>query len=275
MPVVKTPYLNLTVDDKGVVWHCTSGPIVSSRQTWDTFVCAGLLADIGTCRLVGCLRNAPLIVALYDLVAQKQLGAVELCGPSAPAGSLTNDSPELILHRLHSVVNSAYCGGWHRATRCDRATYALMASTEPATLVIEHPLWWPLSWLRGLDADALAMTIISIIDPRFWVSRDDPDDDRSLRVHFGLDVTNRKPVTAGECDERFRILCRCFSGPEASGYLFEIYKHNVTTAAALFLELLKQCWLDEVSLSHRGRILAPEILFPPVEAAAFRRHLGR
>lgn len=198
--VAEDTVLKVTLAADGEVWYldgdrlpCRSG---ASRMEFLSDHPARLNAE--RVRVVGSPQNANLILRLYELKLRDELASVEICSPLVCSTAQDRSDPEKVLFNMRRWTAPGTMGGWHEITRFDYVAYAMsllhQQGAEPQKLIeflIEHPAYPSLSFPYA-DHLALAKTVATIIDPRWYVDPAAPDRPGKMYAFLGLDPVTQK-----------------------------------------------------------------------------------
>lgn len=279
--------LKILVDDTGQVWYADRyEPPCSTGLDYPTWVRQEGLRRARHVRLIGSRSNAHLVCDLARRQLRGDLETVQVCSPVVVAG-VVRLNPEAVLYALRGWGSVPSLGGWHCLEPSELLNYRLavllqqpaVSPTSVLELVRQHPLYRPLSFFQGLDEQALAQLFSEILDPRWHVDVTDPDSSWPLERFVGL----RGPVTEATLQRR-KLVADCWRGAlqvpkdQPGAYFarcsFCLSPETKFLPSMRFLRILRALWLDQVSSSHRGRLVRVEDLFDePDTAQAFGRHL--
>ncbi len=259
-------------------------------------------------RLLGSHINAKLIMRLRQLVNERD-SFIEIASPLVCASIAERLDPDIVLFRLRQCCLPASTGGWHRLTNLDYATFSLIAQIQSDgqflntsyQLLYNHPLWKPLTFIRGISADWTAWLIHVIIDPRWYVDPLRPGRLSRLRSYLGLrpdiqaavmarDPIHRKNHFVAKCKMVYGTWAAYGEPPEEDMELPGNFLWRAARSAGggirgglrgsqRFISFLVYAWqqaIHDASKPLRGSELMfmPELLFKTEEEIeAFRAHM--
>lgn len=210
--------IKLHTDQTGVVWFADGdrNPVSSGVSAVD-FVETLRNRTAPRLRLIGNHINAPLIMRLRSLV-DAQEGCVEVASPLVCHNMAERYDPDIVLYRLRQCHLPASTGGWHQLNALDYATFSLIAQMQSDKgflktsyhLLYNHPLWKPLTFIRGVSGDWAAWLIHTIIDPRWYIDPLRPGRLSKLRAYLGLRPEIQAAMMARDPrHERNRFVGKC------------------------------------------------------------------
>jgi hypothetical protein len=276
--------LKLHVDSIGVVWYLNGSCLPECSQTdVDNFLTMPA-CRARRIRLLGHPNNAELICRLFQRKLAKHLDNLEVCSPlSYRNNPKTTAESEEILLAMRSWYGAPSQGGWHEVTYKEFTSYCL-AYLGKAGLYHEmrpfleaHPAWPSLSFITSLDHQMVSALIGLIVDPRFYIDRDEPDRTSKLEAFLGLtpagirasgdddlSIHGRRALLVQEawanCPPAAEVLER-----EPGHFLWRLYHKSgggakgYLRASQKFVQYLRHTWMD--GLYHRP--LWGEALFEP------------
>lgn len=281
----------LHVADDGVVWQAPAGTMPSCSRLRVAEFFSGTTDNYF--RVLGTAQNAELLIGLYDRGHK-----VEVAGPQICETANELHDPSIALYRAAQVVFSASLGGWHRFTAADYPSYKLaVCPSRHAGLLDAHPAMKRLSFIRGLNRDALAELCGWILDPRWFVDRDRPDRLSRLFAFLGLTAeyfVGRRATKDCVKTGRARRVLATWAGQSPAGqelsspgnFLWRRWlKHSPEMAnlrtSKIFVSYLVRAWqqgLAEAGGSHRA-VIDPlfdprRFLDTPEDLAAYRDCVG-
>lgn len=294
--------VRLHLDDAGFVWYDhDEGRPVNSNLKQQEFVESGILQRAQRARVLGVPRNAALIVSLYiahkkGLLRRVQIGSPMICHP-VPLSEL---SAEHVLRQMRLMVWTPSCGGWHDMLDLDAATYGICATPDadlkeagllPALL--RHPVSVVLGFAGNEDVSVRAGLIRSILDPRWYVDRQNPNSPNRLYSYMGLNDSNMKKIfsdTTGSSrhEGRAQLVVSAWRGGlpdplphgwEGWPYFFAWRQYNSFGAdarAALrtsqrFLNLVSSVWL-QAAVPYRVMFVPKYFFTTEAEVGAWKQH---
>lgn len=291
----------LCTDKDGIVWEAVGeSPPRNTKM---------IVADYATklvparYRLPATLPNIPLILLISEKFKRGQVDSLEICSPALCF--VPSDNVEIFLYNSRRIdAVPASCGGWHTFTETDKVscTLALFAydivpwSSEDVEALLEaHPVTHSMSFIYGLNYDALARIIGRIVDPRFYVDYRNPEI-VSYRLFNRLGVSLEKVRFYMEHQKDYETLLdsivKCWRGRRPSRrevlaekapreflwrefYSKEDEVFGMTVACRLFVSFLVHVWTSFVCCeAQREHIFSPELFFKdPDDAKAYRHYM--
>jgi hypothetical protein len=300
--------LKLHTAESGEVWYAdgNKSPRNSSNQL-DDFISSqiwrGKPRDV---RVLGLAVNAPLITQLYQLQLRGRLGRLELAGPLVCETRKERRDPEVALYRMRQCLLGPALGGWHLFNDRDYPTYAMAAHLQAnhgefdltvGHLLSLHPAYHDLMFIPHLNRESLAQLLVSILDPRWFVSPHRPERLATLETYLGLNprvqrvVTvdrqaakqladshihrcavvldawkNNRPSEAERIHDPRQFLWRVWHATNTSDVLSDL------RASQRFLAYLRHTWLNRLCLDRHDPLFDPARLLTLTEVAAYKLH---
>ena len=184
-------YIHTAMD--GNVWYSLS----DNRTRSSGRRAAAFLADppCGVDRqwyLAGTVENAPLISSLAEHSDISAFVCTPLACSTAVKCAVDPDYALCLLSQWTGTVPSQ--GGWRPLTALDALTYRMTAASDTTLaqrrqllgLLVSHPLFKSLQFIRGSSELACARVIGLLRDPRWFVDPTKPDSSSRLMAFFGL-----------------------------------------------------------------------------------------
>lgn len=300
--------------DAAGLWYGSAGHTpLCWHHSLEEFLETDYVRNARSLMILGARENAWLLVRLVDLRTRHRLPCRIWVGTPDILRSVKGASPhkQTLFAAMRDVNFSASVGGWHQLTARDCISYVMVTGVkdhcdsadgeigisineEVTKHLDKHAAWPALSFLPKTHVDAACMLLASIIDPRWYVDRGDPDSLQKLYSYLGLKGHKHiENVRRGrfETPQALRarlLLMTLFPDRMASWFKEphdepEYFFHRVLQsqnyqiqgwleAARLFVVFLRGCWLQ--SLAPEGReLFVPEHFFSrPDEVAAFKAH---
>lgn len=190
--------LFLHLDDEKQVWTGRAGGRSPSRTRLDIWEFIDSANLSGSVRIVGGYENAELVSAIlhhakYNPDLKVFLGSPRL----APGGFGIQDT----LHAIAAAPNyPASLGGWRVAGPVDLLSYELAECARdancpvPLDTVRQHPLWAAAKFIPTISDEWLGRFIGNVLDPRWYIDRENPDRHSALYAYLGL-----RPKTFEDC----------------------------------------------------------------------------
>jgi hypothetical protein len=285
--------IRLHVDAAGAVWlgdECDVA-IETCRNPKDFFESKFLhrFEPDASFRLIGSAANAELIANLWRFVRSGPPCRVELANPaSMPRDASARAIMVLLSHALPETLAPL--------SQRSFVGYALTAAVGRGDrewaerLLREHPAYGAVTFLPGIDREAVCRVLVDIVDPRWYRHPLRPD--RFTRLYSKLKVSDasaRAYLREGAWRDRDFAAFRAWHNPDAVGradlsdprlFLWRILREStgasdkaLSRATKHFLRFLVAGWASDLQGSGENGYLAR-----PSEAAAFRQHvrgLGR
>lgn len=299
--VVDTEFLKVTVDDQGVVW-CLSGdqmPRCSGLRV-PQFLESSVLGPDVSVRMVGSAANAELLIDLFERKLRGGLHGLQVCSPLCCESAAERKDPELLLYSMRSFGLPPSLGGWHEFDIKDYYSYALASHFHRALAAGEytrkllggHPVWPALSFIAGLDIDACARLLATVIDPRWYIDASgDPNRGSKLEQYLGLNPKTQANLDRGNSPQqsRCRLVLACWKTEDPKkpiGPRFFLWRawaargggtKGDLVASKLFIAYLRQVWAQAVCNGPQAsRLFVPEHFFVNAdEVMAYREHMAR
>lgn len=291
----------------GHVWYSAGiGPPVNSERIVDSFLLSPVVSGMGLCfRLLGIPQNAELICSLYLRQAKNEVRYVDVAGPNILNNFSELDNPPLVLQRMRSTTLSPASGGWHTLTMHDYPVYALLAKMSRTGFVFDdagqaylriHPAYKALTFIPTLSETDTLRLISTIIDPRWYVNRQQPDSPRKLELFLGLTPAIQAKVSDAQSLITKKREMRCHNVLSAwktampenvdkqlpENFLYRIYDHygggaiGDLRASQAFVKYLCDNWLTALDTRNgvKDGLFVPGRYFKtPAERAAYSRHM--
>lgn len=245
-------------------------------------------------RMLGLGRQADLIVRAHWLLREHAPGAqFELAAPQACETRAELDDGSITLYRMRQCWWPGNVGGWHVFTSADLAAYQLIVNPQCQAVRQQHPAWKPLMFLTGADPEQCVKLLNAIVDPRWFVDRNNTERVGPLVKYLGA-----SPYTmlrgSGSSYVRFLLTTQAWQGKPDPTYTQLIH---IPTGAGAFVwrryfaagggsgGLLRatQAFIGYLSRSWRQRILQasgqsleifqPELLLSASEALSYRYYM--
>lgn len=270
--------LKLHVAPDGLVWM-TAGRQAPRSTNCDTNTFLRQPQSMEDCpiRVLGLPRNAPLIAGLYAQRAALGFKRIELAGPQVCDRVEELSNPEVALFRMRQCLLPSHCGGWHILTDRDYPAYAHAAEPDGRWLE-SHPAWPSLSFIGGVNREALATLLSQLLDPRWHVSPDKPERSGRLRNFLGL-----MPRSAAKAAGRYALVRDAWKTQLPEGaierpeyFLWRVFLDaGELSACHKFAAFLRHTWIDSL---HRGKgaddLFDPRLFFArPDVSAAYLQHM--
>lgn len=251
-------------------------------------------------RLRGSAENAPLIEAMYYAKTRHGVStAFHLCTPR-----VLGPDAESLFAALRELNYAGSLGGFHELSDRDGPSYALhvamtrsggLLNDAAAELLREHRAWPALSFIVGLDQVAAARMLCDVLDPRWFVSLQNPNSLGRLYSFLGLTPRHVENALVGRtptCKQGRRCanVLQAWYRPSVAAdpellahpgaYLQRIVvadpvAHSIkyfVKASRLFVAFVRDVWLDMMAAPGR-RLFVPKYHFSePTTAEAFTRH---
>lgn len=291
--------LKLHMDSDGVVWYMDGhkSPI-SSGMTARQFIRPSIIGRRRV-RVLGTPANASMIVALYHLHHDGDIGDIQLASPLVCRTSAEREIPFKTLYRMRQCRLPASLGGWHTMRPYEYYTYAMLVAIQDAGVISNevrahyhnHPAYYDLTFIEGVNHDACASLVATIRDPRFYIDPDYADRQAKLNRYLGLNPRSMRVVVDGDDSNEYHMRCRmalaCWYTPakradSPTNFLYRIADNagggvkGLTRASQAFVTYLRYTWLNAVSSHPRyggEPLFDPELFFKlGDEEQAWRRH---
>lgn len=277
-----------------MIWYLSgeASPVCSGER-YGNFVCSTVLRRAEHVRVVGSPANADIVIDLWQRRVKGNLRSVQLCSPSVTETRTMLDDPQTALYALKVFGNVPSLGGWRDVETADLASFRLAASSGfDRRLLASHPVYRSLTFLANLDESALFDLLSAVIDPRWYVDPAEPDSPQRLLDFLGISHRNylklqryQAPTSDQErLAGRVRDAWICGKSAQThlpgafvvrSGYCVKGIVERELMSSMIFVDFLRQVWLNTLESSHRGRLFVPELFFTEKGVAeAFRAHLG-
>jgi hypothetical protein len=301
--ILDSDILKVTSAEDGVIWYLEgSGMPHYSGVDAATFLESSIFRTAACVRVIGTASNARLILQLYGHKLNNVLRSLEVCSPLCCESAEDRRDPEVTLYNMRSFTAPGSLGGWHEFGPKDIFSYTLAAhfhttdkvGDDQRKMMALHPAWPALSFVAGVDQDACAQLIGTLIDPRWYIDTDDPDRCSKLEQFLGLN-----PVVQGELEHKnqerhrnYRVVLKCWKNGSPPGRLQDLTPrhflwrawHSKTgghkgdlVASKFFVSYLRAVWTDAICAGTKaGRLFVPEYFFlRPDEAKAYRAHVEK
>ncbi len=198
----------MTVD--GRVWEISDGRLRQSGISLQA-IRSGAQLDCDAAYLLGDRVNARLITALYKS-SQSGGPAVFTCSPARLSRTQLARDPETCLKYAAAYKRCASVGGFREVTYDDWLIYALLlpctSDKQRAEHVIQHSLWPHLSFIAHLNPARMGALMAQIIDPRWYLNVQKPDNASRLMAWLGLDPYTQRGVLMQGPAGRYHTRCR-------------------------------------------------------------------
>jgi hypothetical protein len=244
---------------------------------------------------------------LCFLSSRKLAGEVmslQVCSPALCVRAQEGHVPEAMLLRMRSLQDAPSRGGWHEFVQEDYVSYAMAAclrktDAEPAApmtallFLRQHPIYPLLTFFPYSSFDHACRLVAAVLDPRFYVDSDAPDEQFKLERYLGVHVATIERVLSYRAGKRplpespgRPHRCEAMLGSwdwsrrdgehRPSAYFLQQLsaRHSddaigKTQASRIFLKLLRYYWLEKLCYSQApGSLFVPEHL---VESATVAR----
>ncbi len=195
--------MRVLTDPKGQIWYDLDAERpVNSHLNAEEFAVSEIAMSARRVRVLGVPRNAALIAQLYMAtqsgpLRQMQIGSPTVCHPY----SLLDLTAEHVLRQMRLLNWAPSCGGWHDAREIDAITYTVAAIPDAQlkasgieSSLRRHPVAKVLEFLGVEDLTIIANLVRSILDPRWYVDRTQPNSPNRLYSYMGLDDANMKKI---------------------------------------------------------------------------------
>lgn len=187
--------------------QCYHGPVEDFLQG---------VPDGSVVRILGLPSNAELITSCYAY-AQTHAGySLQLASPLMCANASERANPEVVIYRMRQCRLHSSLGGWHVADVNDYASYRLvhhLSADAPLAqlqvLLDSHPAYTAMRFVPTLNVKYAARVLGDIVDPRWFVSLDNPTRLSRLKNYLGLSPRFVGLARQGIIDER--KAARCFN----------------------------------------------------------------
>jgi hypothetical protein len=292
--------LKLVVDHHGIVWFAegADSPRNSGFNVQDYIAQADNLRAVSGIRVIGTHENSELLLRLYRMRSAGQFPILEVCSPLCCEPAAQRKDPEVVLYKMRNFPVARSVGGWHEFDASDVKSYLLalhyqkgLTITETQQAVLrEHRMWLPLSFIHDIDIEACCTLVGLLIDPRWYVSRTEPDSEGKLEQFLGLSTSIQSGAEKGQgkLHDRCRLVQKCWRrrgaprcNPEdPRQFLWRMWNEKGGGARAdlfiskKFVSFLKAVWTDALAPeSRRGRLMVSKHWFSePRDAEAFDQY---
>lgn len=221
-------------------------------------------------RFMGVPDNADLAMHLFSRKLHGDLGSLEVCSPLACETNSRRDKPDNVLFDLRKWAGRASCGGWHEFELGDYPSYGLASGlrlgadqSHLSRFLKDHPVWYALAGVPHLFPKAVGELIGLVLDPRFFIDKQDPDRLSKLEAFLGLDpkiaISEGRSGAATKQHDRYRVVLDCWKheepGRETAAIMPELFLWKAyydagggwkgdLRASQKFVHYLRHCWLD-------------------------------
>lgn len=241
--IVETSALKLHVAN-GYVWALRGTAQATATSCRLKQVLAGdLVRSDDTVQLVGSVRNAELIVQLYDRKARGELRSLQLVTPLVCPVAADRKRPLSVLYHMQRFCKAPSLGGYHEVTAKDIVSYQLLTLIQSKEhkddvqsityLLAMHPAWRHLSFVKDLDYIKCATLLAYIRDPRWYVDLCHPDRGSKLEAFLGLTPKTQAGITWPEFGrdrhyDRCKLVYDCWHTPAmAAATATTFSKHGI------------------------------------------------
>ena len=296
--------LKLSVDNDNLIWYLEGDGLPRhSNNEVDQFLDGRILRQYDHVRVVGLAANSVLLLRLFELKQRGFLKSLEVCSPLCCESAEDRRDPEVVLFNMRDYRLAASLGGWHEFSGRDAMSYLLAAhfqrsrevTDEQRRVLLRHPAWPALRFIKPLDSDACCKLLGLLIDPRWYIDSDEPNRSGKIEQFLGLNPTAQ---AANECadepwsHERCRLVQSCWRVGQVPGRIQDMNARHFLwrawlgrggglkgdlAASKLFISFLRQTWTEALCDGpKRGRLFVPEYFFAGKdEAEAFKTHMKK
>jgi hypothetical protein len=291
----------------GLVWYSDGiGPPVNSEKIVDNFLLSPVVSGMGLCfRILGIPQNAELMCALYLRQHKKEVRFIDVAGPNILNNFAELDQPALVLQRMRATSISPAAGGWHQLSMHDYPVYATIAKKMRAGFVFDdnikayfhlHPAYKALKFVQSLSEEYTSLLITEIIDPRWYVNRQNPESPKKLELFLGLTpaiqqrVSNQKQILTKKRDIRCSTVLSAWKTEDPAkvnlelpaNFLYRIWHfcgggwRGDLRASQAFVRYLCDNWLaglDSRKGAQDGLFLPDRYFKTADERAAYKSHM--
>lgn len=304
--------LKLTSDQQGVVWKLAGSYLPrTTGLTIHEFVSQHNFDAEDQVRIVGTVGNAPLIVGLYHRRLKSDFASLEVCSPLCCVDPNDRNDSEVVLYSMRKFRRPPSLGGWHEFVVKDYPSYILATyfadlavsmrletttsginypADYPKKLIMHHPAWPYLSFIDGLDSDACAELLASLLDPRWYTdpSPDGADGDR-MEHYLGLYPGISKEKTSARA-KRYQLALGCWKNSGGSalkadgprGFIWRTWaakgggERGDIAACKCFVTYLRITWTMSMCSGPQARhLFVPNYFFSNKdELNAYAKHIN-
>jgi hypothetical protein len=232
----------------GIVWFLNGSSIPqSSGMDVLTFLDKTHFSPQDGVRLMGSADNARLITELFARKLRQQISSVEVVTPLVCSTNKERSDPLTVLYWMRQFHRVPSLGGFHEITERDYPAYAMVAAiNDPRTskehlqrILYAHPVWTPLSFVNGMNAEYAAKLISLIIDPRWYIDLNNPDRVSKLEAFLGLvpktqaGVSEPTKFPPWRHHDRCQIVLKCWKDAEYMPQVLNTFKKVPTESVPI------------------------------------------
>lgn len=301
--------LKLHTAPDGEIWLAdgTRAPRPSGMQL-DRFMDSGVWRQpVRVIRVLGLSYNAPLLTALFPWQSRHHIERLELAGPLVCTTVDERRDPEVALFRMRQCLLPSALGGWHIMTDRDYASYSLVtrlqttgdwADESALSILMHHPAWYDLTFIRGLNPRMVARLLARIIDPRWFVDTRRPLRIARLENYLGLApsvqrVASSPTTSLNFAGENCRLVLQSWRSADPPGrgeleipenFLWRIWfaagqgVRGDLRASQAFVCFLRHTWLAALCVrpGSQDGLFNPDVIFNnEAELSAYRDHAAK
>lgn len=300
-----TKILQVQTAIDGTIWVTRGNAHGSSLQSSDSRLLGKELSDsqYSQIRILGMGRNAACITALYQYAATLPTCVLMIASPDLCYTQEERDDPVVALNRMRQCLRSASLGGWHVATQHDFNTYALVdavnnnsSDDQIVSLLLQHPAWHDLSFIKTLDKVATAKLLAMIIDPRWYINLEHPTRLSKLKMFLGLTPTNIQHVrsataVAAARVKRCALVLQAWGGSGETPTEFELQQpenfiwrrvnakngelRGLLCGCSTFISYCVYTWQHQIANAvgkQQIEFFLPDAMFDDIERNAYIQH---
>jgi hypothetical protein len=300
--VLEDQILKIHTAKDGQVWYVDGGhAAINTHAPIEDFLTGDACQRARHVRMAGSAGNAQALCLMFGRKLDRQLLRLEVASPAVLGRTRAErNDPRLMLVRMRGSaadgLNPAM-GGWHEFGDDDYPAYAIAAYKDhgkqpfdecstPVELLVRHPAWAGLSFIKHVDMRKLATLLGIILDPRWYVSLRTPhhggdivpyyDDAAKLHAYLGLDPRTMAGVL-GYCEPTGSYaMCRLVLETWASVgapsekfrkhpayFLWRRYHREgapikgALRASQMFVDYIRLVWLDSLYCDYAADKQAP------------------
>ena len=183
-----TDTLRAHVDRYGQVWYQATDPEPKLFGNVADFVASNMSSDFTRVCAVGMRCNAELICQLYETRQR-----IDVCTPMIVEKRADRAKPGPVLFELGLCSWSPSQGGFHEVVDSDYRAYKVashftqgVGNAQMEELLLAHPAWRPLSFIRTISKRDLFNVLAHTIDPRWYIDVCYPDRGSKFYSWLGL-----------------------------------------------------------------------------------------